>query len=399
MNIVIAGAGFGGIKTALELANDTRFNITLISDKDHFLYYPALYGTATGHSHLESTAQLSRIFKGIKNVKLVIDTVTGIDTARRYVIGTKGSYHYDSSVFALGVVTTYFGIEGLEQNSFGIKSMVEVTRLKNHLHDELIQDRHMDKNYIVVGAGPTGVELSAALASYLNRIAKAHNVRHGKISIKLIEAAPRVLPRMSKQASKMVAKRLRSLGVTVRTHSKVEAASADNITVDGKPIPSHTIIWTSGVTNHPFFKQHSDTFALNERGKVKVDRFLQALPHVYVLGDNADTPFSGLAQTALHDALFVSGNFKRKADKKPLKQYEAKTPPVVVPAGENWAIFEWHKLRLGGFIASLIRRAADFIGYNDVLPIGQALGAWRAQMVREETCLVCNTDNKETVRA
>lgn len=389
MRIVVVGGGFGGVKTALELSEDKRFKVTLVTDKDHFLYYPALYGTATGGSHVESSSQLSDIFKGRDNVKIVIDRVTSIDPISKTVIGDGGNYHYDNAVLALGVVTTYFGIPGLAENSFGIKSLAEVAQLKDHLHNELAQDHHMDKNYIVIGAGPTGVELSAALARYLNEIAEAHKIKHGKIRISLVEAAPRVLPRMSEGASKKVEKRLKDLGVDVKTNKKVEAATADDITISGKEVPSHTLIWTSGVTNHPFFKENEHLFQFAPNGRVVVDDQMSAMSHVYVIGDNAATPYTGLAQTALHDALYVSDHLKRIAHKKPLKRYKAVKPPVVIPVGDNWAIVEWGPLTFGGPLGSLLRRAADIIGYHDVLPLGLALGAWRAQFVNEETCETC----------
>lgn len=392
MHIVIVGGGFGGVKTALELGKDTRFKVTLISDKDHFLYYPALYGTATGGSHLESSVPLKTIFKDFPRVKVIRDQVTGIDHTRKLIVGKEGQYQYDTAVFALGVVTTYFGIEGLAENSYGIKSIEEVDRLKAHLHDTLATDKHLDKNYIVVGAGATGVELSAALATYITCIARNHGLRRAKASIKLIEAAPRVLPRMSKRTSKNAIKRLRKLGVVVKTGSTVKAADSDSIMVNDQDISSHTIIWTSGVTNHPFFKKHTDVFELNDHGRVKVDHFMQAAPHIYVIGDNADTPYSGLAQTALHDAGFLADHLKRLVGGRVLNNYHARKPPVVVPVGENWAVFEWGPLILSGFIASLLRRAADFIGYDDILPIGQALGVWHAQFVREESCEVCSED-------
>lgn len=389
MRIVIAGGGFGGVKTALLLSRDKKFHITLVSDKDHFLYYPALYGTATGHSHLESVVTLDHIFRDAPNVKIVIDTVTSIDAQQRAVIGKKGRYHYDNVVFALGVVTTYFDIEGLKENTFGIKSYKEVNRLKQHLHQELADDHHMDKNYVVVGAGPTGVELSASLMSYLDRIAKNHKVRHGKIRISLVEAAPRVLPRMSERASKKVELRLKKLGVQVRTGQMVQGASHDDITISGKKVPSHTAIWTSGVMNHPFFKDHDHLFPIAKNGRVEVDSNLRAAPHIYVIGDNAATPYTGLAQTALHDAHYIADHLQRLLANRSLKPYKAQKPPVVIPVGENWAIFEWGPLCFGGFIASLIRRAADLIGYDDLLPIGQALGVWRAQFIKEESCVEC----------
>src|SRR6266496_4230883 len=129
MDVVIAGGGFGGVKTALELAKDKTIKITLISDKDNFLYYPALYGTATGHSHLESSVPLAEIFTSAPRVRIVKDTIEAIEPDRKLLRGASGAtYGYDKCVIALGMVTTYFGIEGLAEHSYSIKSAEEIVR-------------------------------------------------------------------------------------------------------------------------------------------------------------------------------------------------------------------------------------------------------------------------------
>lgn len=388
--VVIVGGGFGGIRTALKLAKDDRLVVTLISDKDHFLYYPALYATATGHSHLQSIVPLSEIFAGQSRVRIIQDTVTGIDAHRKHVTGASGRhYDYDQVIFALGVVTSYFGIEGLAEHSFSIKSKDEVQRFKNHLHETLTSEHRLDRHYVVVGAGPTGVELSAALATYLDKIARAHHIRHSRIRLSLIEAAPRVLPRMSEKASAAVSKRLKRLGVEVRVNAKVERQDDDELVINGRPLLTHTVIWTSGVSNHPFFAEHGDLFELEKNGRVKVDAYLQATNDIFVIGDNASTPYTGLAQTALHDADFVATVIRSRLSGRKVPVYQAVKPPVVVPVGERWAIFEWGPARFGGQPGSWMRRAADAIGYHDVLPIGHALEAWRSEKVVEETCDVC----------
>lgn len=389
--IVIVGGGFGGIKTALELAGQSKAQITLVSNKDHFVYYPALYATATGGSHLQSIAPLADIFKHYPQVKVVLADMTGIDTTRKHIVLKSGDYiEYDFAVLALGVVTSYFGITGLAEHSYGIKSYKEVRTLKRHLHDEMTAEGKPDKNYIVVGAGPTGVELSAAMASYLERVKRNHGVSpRRKINVSLVEAAPRVLPRMSEIASRTVHKRLESLGVHVMVNKKVESQSSDSIHISGKDVPSKTVVWTSGVSNHPFYKEQADIFSFAPNGRVVVNAQLEAMPDVYVIGDNAATKYTGLAQTALHDALFVARVLKARLNNKPQPNYEAVSPPVVVPVGNHWAILEWRKIRLSGFVASFIRRLADAIGYNDVLPLGQAIGAWKAEYVHEEECSLC----------
>lgn len=386
MNITIVGGGFGGVKAALELAESRENTVTLISDKTDFQYYPALYGAATGHNHLESWVPLEKIFKGKPNVELIQDTVTTINPDAKELGAQSGKkYTYEICILALGAVTTYFGIKGLDTYAYGIKSAEEIERLKDHLYDEITNDTSQEsKRYVVIGAGPTGVELSSALGSYVKKVYAHYGKSSQGVRVDLLEAAPRILPKMTEKASRLVTKRLQKLGVTVQTGQAVEQATADSITVGGEPLTTHTIIWTSGVTNHSFFKENSQHFTLAKNNRVQVDEYMRAGKDIYVIGDNADTPYTGLAQTALHDAIFVAGNLKRQAAGRAMKKYKAVRPPVVVPVGENWAIFEWHGFCMGGWMASLLRRAADFIGYSDMLPLGQALGVWHASLVSHD---------------
>jgi NADH:quinone reductase (non-electrogenic) len=394
MHITIVGGGFGGVKAALELAKEATNNITLITNKPDFQYYPALYGAVTERSHLEYWVPLSKIFNGKKNITVKIDTIVSINPNARTLVGKTDTYKYEKCILALGTVTTYFGIQGLDTFSYGIKSADEIRRLKDHLRTSIVDSHTVDKHYVIVGAGPTGVELSAALGSYLHRLCVHHGIKQPKIHINLIEAAPRILPRMSKPSSDHVAQRLKKLGVHIQTGKAVESATADTIMVSGRPIKSQTVIWTSGVANHPFYKENADHFTFSKNGRVEVDEYMQVKKGLYVIGDNAATPFTGLAQTALHDALFVAANLKREARNQPLKKYKAVMPPVVVPVGEGWAAFEWHGLRLSGWTASVLRRAADFIGYSDMLPLGQALGVWHASLVVDEDYLILDESEK-----
>lgn len=385
MNITIVGGGFGGVKAALELSKQPYNHITLISDKPDFQYYPALYGTATGHSKMQSWVPLGEIFAKIDNVNVLIDTVTAIDPATKILSAKSGHrYAYDTCILALGAVTTYFGIEGLDTFAYGIKSAEEITRLKHHLYEQMGERRIIDKHYVIVGGGPTGVELASALGAYLERLRIHYKLPHHKIRINLVEASPRLLPRMHEKSSAKVQKHLEKLGVRVETGKVVQSATADTLMVSGRPIKSHTVIWTSGVANSPFYKANEQHFEFIKNGKVVVDDHLKAGKDLYIIGDNAATPYSGLAQTALHDALFLADNFKRHHDRQPLKKYKAVMPPVVVPVGENWAVFEWRKLRLSGWIASMIRRAADVVGYSDILPFGYAFDVWRSQRILED---------------
>lgn len=385
MNFTIVGGGFGGVKAALELAKNSRNHVILITEKTDLQFYPALYSTATGRSRLQSWIPLGMIFARKNNIDVHIDSLISIDTQNKSLKGASGStYDYEHLILSLGSVTTYFGIEGLDKYAYGIKSEAEIQELKHHLFKEMGEDRVVEKRYVVIGGGPTGVELASALGAYVRRLRKRYKLPYGRVSIRLVEAAPRLLPKMHPITSKKVTKQLRKIGVSVELNKKVESATAEGITINGKPLNSHTVIWTSGVANNPFFKMNQNLFELSENGKVLVDQYMQAKEGIYVIGDNAFTPFSGLAQTALHDAKFISENFARKYAHKKMKKYQPLEPALVVPVGENWAAFEWHFIRFYGRSASLIRRLADMIGYLDFLPFGKAIHIWQSQSEYQE---------------
>ena len=374
MNVTIVGGGFGGVKTALELAKNSRNQITLITDRQDFQYYPALYSTATGHSHFESWIALGEIFAGKNNVNVCIDRVTTIDAEKKQLTGESGTvYEYKTCVLALGSVTTYFGIEGLDTYAYGIKSDAEIRRLKQHIYEDIAERRQLDSRYIIVGGGPTGVELAASLGDYLRGLVKRYHVKYHSVHISLVEAAPRLLPRSAEITSQKVAERLKRLGIEVETGKMVQSATDHSLMVSGHPVATSTVIWTSGVANSPFFEANKALFQFAKNHRIVVDQYMMAAPDIYVIGDNAATKYGGLAQTAVRDAKFVAKHLSRKTRHQKLQAYKQKAPASVVPVGGMWAAFEWKNIRIYGWIAGVIRRVADFVGYHDILPFFQAL--------------------------
>jgi NADH:ubiquinone reductase (H+-translocating) len=387
--ILVLGGGFAGIKAALELADSSKFSVKLISDQENFRYYPTLYRAATGGNMYASSIPLTEIFKG-KNVEVIKDSIKAIDRTKQKLVGKSKDYSYDNLVVALGVVTNYFGIKGLEKYSYGIKSQDDAQELRDHVHKLLMDEGKPDLNYIVIGGGPTGVELAGALPAYIHHVMKKHQIKDKKLHIDLVEAAPRLMSRMPKSYSRAVQSRLRRLGIKLLLNQAVQAETADALTVSGHNIKSHTVVWTAGVTNHPFFS--SNEFALTDHGKVKVDQFLQAEPNVYVIGDNADTPFSGMAQTALYDAQFLAGNLKRQAHGHKPRTYKPKRPIYVTPVGPRWAAVQWGQAHIYGWLGWLLRSAADWIGYHDYEPWWTASKHWIAEYQDIDTCPVCAAD-------
>lgn len=385
--VVIIGAGFGGIKAALKLSENASMNVTLISDKPDFRYYPTLYRTATGGSRVQTLIKLKDIFAN-KKVRVLHATATKIDREQKKLVISDGqTFAYDTLILALGVVTNYFGINGLEQYSYGMKSFEDATELKQHLHHQLISDHKPDFNYIVIGGGPSGVELAGALPAYIKYIMKCHHVKHRSIHVSLIEASPRLLPRMPKDVSRHVARRLRRLGVHLYLNKKVEGETVDSLIVDDKPIKSHSVVWTAGVTNHPFFKENH--FVLSKNDRVVVNQYLQAEENIYVIGDNADTPYSGMAQTAIHDGDFVATTISAIMKGSIPEPYSLQKPVYVTPVGPHWAATLWGKVRLYGRVGWALRRVADFIAYHDVETWWKASRQWRAEYDIEEDCPSC----------
>lgn len=385
--ILIVGGGFGGVKAALKLSEFEKFKVTLISEDDSLRYYPTLYHTATGGKRANSSIPLNRIFAG-KNVEIIKGFAKSVDRKDKQIITSNGNaYIYDTLILSLGVVTNYFGIPGLDKYSYSIKSQAEVEKFKQHLHKQLLDDKKPDLNYVIVGAGPTGIELAGALPDYLKRIMRNHEIRNRSVHVDLIEAMPRLLPRMPKITSRAVKRRLRKLGINLYIGKAVQGQSVDELTVDGKPIRSHTVIWTAGVTNNPFFKENN--FTLTSKGKVSVDTYLQTEDNIFVLGDNANTPWSGMAQTALYDGKFVAKNLILRSKNKSMKSYIAKQPATVIPAGPHWAAVNWGFLKVNGKIGWFLREMADLSGFHYFEPWPRAVKQFLTEFDEQESCPIC----------
>jgi NADH dehydrogenase len=369
--IVVVGGGFGGIKSSLLLAKNPDFEVTLITDNPNFRYYPTLFKTATGGVDQLSSIPLEQIFRKLP-INIYISSAISID----------------SLILSLCVKTKYFHIKGLEKYSYGIKTVEDADRLKKHLHNQITKNLEPDLNYVVVGGGPTGVELAAILPSYIAKILKNHGLEDKPVHVDLIEAAKRMLPRSPADLSRKVEKHLVKLGINLYSDTVVESETSGRLLANNKPIMSHTVIWTAGVANHPFFLENK--FNLSKHGRVIVDEYLQAEPDIYVIGDNADTRFSGLAQTAIYDGEFVANNLLRIIKNLKPRRYKPKQPIYVFSAGPKWSAVLWGKTRFYGLLGSWLRTAADIVGYHSFEPWQMALKQASMEMASEDDCPICD---------
>lgn len=391
MKVVIVGGGFGGVQAGLQLANRPEFEVRLISDKSYFEYHAALYRSATGRSVYEVAIPLADVFQSPKNVEVVEDRITSFDAIHRTLSSeSESTYHFDAVIFALGSVPNYYNIQGLQEYSYGIYTIQEALEYKRHLHESFVNGQLNEKNFIIIGAGATGVEVAGELRAYINKVSKMHDAEATDFKIDLIEAAPRILSSMPESFSKKVSKRLENLGVTIHTDTKVEAETYDGLKLPNGEIKSRTVIWTAGTANNPFFDQYPAIFKKDKRGKIMVNEYLEAAPNVYVIGDSASTPYSGMAQTALHDANFVTNNLISKTQGHSLQKYQPKQPAYAIPVGPRWAGVLIANAKLFGYLGWLGRRFVDLKLYIDFLPLRKALMRWRYGLVNEEACTTCN---------
>ena len=400
IKVLILGGGFGGVETALRLdlhSPKGLFEITLLTQNTHFEYTPALYRVVTGKSPEEVCIPL-KDKKKKKKVRLVFDTATEIHLEKKRVVGMKKEYVYDFLVVALGSEPAFFDIEGLSRYALGFKSIKQALALKKHLHEKLEEHVHVPKHEIdralhvdVVGAGPAGVELAGELSNYLKKLALKHSVSFDEIKIDLIEASPRLTPMMSEKVSQKVALRLTDLGVHCMPNTKVVSTNGERIMFENGSIDSKTLVWTAGVQPHILYRT-TKGWQITKQGRVVVDTFLRAKGYsdVFIIGDGADTYYSGTAQTALYDGAFVARTLRKIARiGKPHLPYYPRRSAYIIPVGPGWAIFTYGNFVFSGKVVWWLREMIELRFFLSVLPFTKAWRAWRSGVKVTETCKAC----------
>lgn len=384
-HVVVVGAGFMGISCALRLAKLLpEIDITLVSDKDYFEYYPALYRVVTGSSPLQACVMLSDIFDRFSNVSVVQDTITDIDPAGKKVTGKHGTYAGDYVVVGVGSENTYFNIEGVAELSFNFKSIHKALRLKNRVRelfemsvDVSPEEKLLNLHFVVIGGGPSGVELVGELALYARKLAKEYDIDDSFITIDLIEAGSRLLGRMSEHVSQLARQRLNELGVNVYLNRMLVRDESWTVFLKDMKIGAKTVIWAAGVQNNHLFKS-IDELEYTERGHVIVDEYLQAKnsSNVFVGGDNAQTVHAGMAQTAIYDGNYVANTIAAKEKGVNVSAYVPHNVSYDIPIGPGWAILVHRGVTLSGKLAWWMRHIIDLRFYLSILPLSKALRAF-----------------------
>ncbi len=404
---VIVGGGFAGVSAALALVKRHLPNVSigLIADKPHLEYHSALYRLVTGSSPLEVCIPLREIFSG-KNVEIIADRVVTLNRAEKIVIGSSGAeYHYDYLILALGSETNYFGIPGLKEYSHGMKSITEAIRLKQHITEVLLTckidfanklEQICDANFVVVGAGATGVEMAGQLIVYARELARGDGIDPSLVSVELIEGASKILPALPKKFTDRIEQHLRGLGVNIFLNRTIEREECEEVFLKDMKIKARTVIWTAGVKASSVYELWK--LPIDKRGKVEVDGHLRLPtdPHVFVGGDGAATKYSGWAQTAMYDGEYIAAVITSDIKGVEIPVYAPEPPVNAIPAGPEWAgvliNFLGGNVRIYGRLGWWLRRLADLRSFLEILPPTKALKAFRNGSSICGSCSICSVE-------
>lgn len=384
--VVVVGGGFAGIQVARSLAAEAAIQVTLVSKNNTFEYYPGLYKLVTGSLPIEVSVPLRHIVSGIP-IRVVHGECTGVDRIARTVSLASGEIiAYDYVVLALGSEANYFNIPGLAERSFSFKSVSEALRLKRHLYGLFAGSATLSPEelkarlrIVIVGAGPSGVELAGSVKQYLKRVAKQYNVDGALISVAIIEAAPRILPMLSEAVSQKVTRRLVSLGIDIMTNQSVKAEDIDAITLNDTSMPTGTVIWTAGTCINSLYRTIPGLMFSEHKRVVVTDQL--TLPddeRVFIAGDGAATMYSGLAQTAIQDGTFIAQHIRTLVrGNKNHVVYVPKQPAVLIPVGRYWGLFQYKGIVITGIIPRIMRIAADTHYFLGILPLHRVMWMWK----------------------
>jgi NADH:ubiquinone reductase (H+-translocating) len=368
--VVIVGAGFGGLQAARALRN-APVHVSVVDRQNHHLFQPLLYWVATaGLSPADICSPIRGILSKQKNAEVLMEEVTGVDVQEQRVLMGDRSVPYDYLVLATGAHDNYFGHPEWEHNAPGLKSIVDAISLRRKIllsfeAAEMETDPEKVKallTFVLVGAGPTGVEMAGAIAELAHK-ALASDFRHidtRMTRIILIEAAPRILAAFPESLARKTQKKLISMGVEVLTGTPVTDLDEHGVVIDGERINAATIIWGAGVSASPAGKWLGAE--VDRAGRVKVSSDLSVPGHanVFVLGDTASAmqngkALPGVAQVAIQGGQYVASVITHRVKGKELnKPFHYRDKGNLATVGRSYAILEIGKIRLTGYYAWLL---------------------------------------------
>jgi NADH dehydrogenase len=374
--VVIVGGGFGGLHAAKALAR-APVELTLIDRRNFHLFQPLLYQVATGAlSPGEIASPLRNVLRKDRNTQVLLGEVVDIDAAARKVLLRDGEVPYDDLIVATGATHFYFGRDDWEQYAPGLKTIEDATAIRSRL---LIAFEHAERepdpakrrawlNFVIVGAGPTGVELAGALGEIANDTLR-HDFRHinpREAQILLVEGEPRVLPTFPPDLSAKAERQLISLGVRTRDSARVTGIDGEGVTITSgghsEHIAARTVLWAAGVRASGLGKVLADRAGavLDRQGRVVVepDLTVKGHPEIHVIGDLANLtgpngkPLPGVAPVAMQQGAYVAKVIRARAQGRSIdRPFRYFNKGNLATIGRNRAVADFGFLHISGFFA------------------------------------------------
>jgi NADH dehydrogenase len=367
--VVIIGAGFGGLRLARKLS-PRDFQVVLLDRFNYHQFQPLLYQVATSGVEPSSISfPLRKIFHHRPNVIIRIAEVQSFDTVNKRVVTSIGDIPFDILVLAHGATTHYFNMEDIERYAFPMKSVPEALLLRNTLLQRFEEalttqvpgQKQADLNLVVVGGGPTGVELAGTLAEMKKKILPRDfpELDFSAMQIYLVEASPRLLNGMSEASGQRVREYLSRLGVTVMTDTAVTGYDGETVRLkSGQQIPSRTLIWAAGVRGNQLPGLPDEASAPASRIRVDEYNRVAGLSEVYAIGDIAFIPSDDypkghpqVAPAAIQQADTLAANLAAAGKGRPMHPFRYRDKGSMATVGRNLAVAEMGKLRMGGLLA------------------------------------------------
>ena len=366
-HVVIVGGGFAGIYAAKHLGH-AAVRVTLIDRKNHHTFQPLLYQVATaGLNPGEIAMPIRAIVRGFRNTEVLLAEVTGFDLPNQKVITEEGVISFDYLIVAAGATHAYFGRDDWAEFAPGLKSVEDAIEMRRRVllafeiaeREAAMEGEHKPINFVIVGGGPTGVELAGALAEITRRVIK-DDFRHidpRLTRIILVEAGPRILAAFPADLSASAERQLKHLGVEVMTNARVTNVEREFVTVGDEKISAAVTLWGAGVAASPLGKMLGAPTDRAGRVIVQPDLSIPDHPNVFVNGDLADVktekglPVPGVAPAAIQMGTYTAKTIIGDLKNHPRKPFAYWDKGTLATIGRNSAVGDLGVLHLTGFLA------------------------------------------------
>lgn len=369
--IVIIGGGFAGIQLVKSLRK-LPYQIVLLDRHNYHTFQPLLYQVATAGLEPDSIAgALRHLFEKHKDFYFRMARVTGINLEAKKIATLVGELDYDMLVIANGSKTNYFGDKKMYERTFPMKQVPQALDLRSHMLQNFEQTvmspdpEEQDRltNFVIVGGGPTGVEVAGALGELKKHVLPKDypDINFDIMKLHLVDAGPRLLSGMSEKSGDKALEYLKGFGVDVRMNTRLEDYDGNDVKLtDGTTIPAKTVVWAAGVTGNLIDGLPQEVV---ERGRILVDEYnqIQGFEDVYALGDialmkteNEPKGHPMVAPVAIQQAQNMAKNLKRKARNQPFTKFKYRDKGSMATVGRNKAVVDMPKFHFGGFVAWMV---------------------------------------------